>query len=35
MASRIIRDTVTSKLIKPYTRGSESKKDASYVPFWA
>ena len=26
MASRIIRDTVASKLIKPYTRGSESKK---------
>lgn len=35
MASRIIRDTVTAKLIKPYSRGSESKKDASYVPFWA
>lgn len=34
-ASRIIRDTVALKLIKPYTRGSESKKDASYVPFWA
>ena len=35
MASRIIRDAVTAKLIKPHTRGSESKKDASYVPFWA
>lgn len=35
MASRIIRDTVDSRLIKAYTKGSESKKDASYVPFWA
>lgn len=35
MASRIIRDTISADLIKPYSRGSESKKDASYVPFWA
>jgi ATP-dependent DNA helicase RecG len=35
MASRIIRDAVGADLVKPYSRGSESKKDASYVPFWA
>jgi ATP-dependent DNA helicase RecG len=35
MASRVIRDAVEAKLIKPYARGSESKKDASYIPFWA
>ena len=35
MASRIIRDTLEAKLIKPYTQASESKKDASYVPVWA
>jgi predicted HTH transcriptional regulator len=35
MASRIIRDAMDAKLIKAYTKGSESKKDASYVPFWA
>ena len=35
MASRIIRDTLDSKLIKPYTQASESRKDASYVPIWA
>lgn len=34
MASRIIRDTIREGLIKPYGAGS-SKKDASYVPFWA
>ena len=34
-ASRIIRETITMNLIKPHTRGSESRKDASYVPFWA
>ena len=35
MASRIIRDTVDAKLIRSYSKGSDSKKDASYVPFWA
>jgi ATP-dependent DNA helicase RecG len=35
MASRIIRDTIDAKLVKAHTGGSESKKDASYVPFWA
>jgi len=35
MASRIIRDTANAKLIKAHSGGSESKKDASYVPFWA
>ena len=35
MASRIIRETVDAKLVKAYASGSESKKDASYVPFWA
>ena len=35
MVSRIIHDTLESKLIKPYTRGGKSRKDASYVPIWA
>ena len=35
LASRIIRDTIDAKLIKPYSEGSSSKRDASYVPFWA
>jgi predicted HTH transcriptional regulator len=35
MASRIIRDAIDAKLLRPYSKGSESKKDASYVPFWA
>jgi predicted HTH transcriptional regulator len=35
MASRIIRDAIDTKLIKPYGQGIGSKKDASYVPFWA
>ena len=34
-ASRIIRDTLEAKLIKQHVGGSESTKDASYVPFWA
>ena len=34
-ASRIIKDTLEAKLIKQHTGGSESTKDASYVPFWA
>ncbi len=35
LASRIIRDSIEAKLIKPYGEGSGSKRDASYVPFWA
>lgn len=35
VASRVIRDTVEVGWIKPHSGGSESKKDASYVPFWA
>jgi ATP-dependent DNA helicase RecG len=35
MASRIIRETIDTKLVKSYASGSDSKKDASYVPFWA
>jgi len=35
MASRIIRDTIDAGLLKPHTEGSASKKNASYVPFWA
>lgn len=35
LASRIIGDTVDAKLIKPHAAGGGSKKDASYVPFWA
>lgn len=35
-ASRIIRDALDNNLIrKPYGKGSESKRDASYLPFWA
>jgi predicted HTH transcriptional regulator len=34
LASRIIRDTIEAKLIKPYSE-DRSKKDATYVPFWA
>lgn len=35
MASRIIRDTIGEGLIKPHGEGVGSKKDASYIPFWA
>jgi predicted HTH transcriptional regulator len=35
MASRIIHDAIDSGLVKPYAQGNESKKNASYVPFWA
>ena len=34
-ASRIIRDAIEAKLIRPYSEGEGSKKDSSYVPFWA
>jgi predicted HTH transcriptional regulator len=34
MASRIIADTISKKLIKPYNPESKSKKHAKYVPFW-
>jgi predicted HTH transcriptional regulator len=33
-ASKIIRDTFELKLIKPKLEKTESKRDASYVPFW-
>lgn len=35
IASRIIADTTEAGFIKPYDPSSESKKHASYVPFWA
>ena len=35
VASRIIRDTVTNKFIKPEDPHSKSRKHAKYVPFWA
>jgi ATP-dependent DNA helicase RecG len=35
IASRVIRDTLDVGWIKAHAGGSESKKDASYVPFWA
>lgn len=35
IASRIIQDTIQEKLIKSYDPDSQSKKYASYVPFWA
>lgn len=34
-ASRIIRDAIEAKLIRPYSETEVSKKDSSYVPFWA
>jgi len=35
IASRIIQDTIQENLIKSYDPDSQSKKYASYVPFWA
>lgn len=34
-ASLIFRDTIDAGLIKPHSDGAGSRKDASYVPFWA
>ena len=33
--SRIIRDTIDSRLIKPENPDSGSKRYARYLPFWA
>ncbi|MFY9621714.1 MAG: ATP-binding protein [Pyrinomonadaceae bacterium] len=35
VASRIIRDTLNARLIKPEDPESKSRKHARYVPFWA
>ncbi len=35
IASRIIADTIETKLIKPADAQSKSKKFATYIPFWA
>lgn len=35
MASRVIGHTIDAKLIRRRGEGSSSKKDATYVPFWA
>ncbi len=35
IASRIIRDTLEAKLIKPSDPTSKSRKHAKYIPFWA
>lgn len=35
MASRIIKETLEKKLIKPYDPSNTSNKNACYVPFWA
>lgn len=35
MASRIIADTISEGLIKPYDPENTSRKHAKYVPFWA
>ena len=35
IASRIIADTISEGLVKPYDPTSTSKKNARYVPFWA
>jgi hypothetical protein len=34
-ASRIIKDTIDTSLIKAHDQDSGSKRDATYVPFWA
>ena len=34
-ASSVIQDAVREKLIKPHGKGSASKRDTTYVPFWA
>jgi predicted HTH transcriptional regulator len=33
--SRVISDTVAAGLVKPYDPDSDSKRHASYVPYWA
>ena len=35
MASRIISDTISEGLIKPYDPENKSRKHAKYIPFWA
>jgi predicted HTH transcriptional regulator len=35
IASRIIADTIHSKLIKDYDSDSKSRKYAKYIPYWA
>jgi ATP-dependent DNA helicase RecG len=35
IASRIIRDTIEEELIKEDDPDSNSRKYASYIPFWA
>ena len=35
MAHRIIVDTIATELVKRNPSGSESKKNASYIPIWA
>lgn len=35
LASRIIRDTIGTELVKPVLQDNRSKKESSYVPFWA
>jgi ATP-dependent DNA helicase RecG len=35
IASKIIKDTLDQGLIKPTNPDGKSKKDASYIPFWA
>ncbi|MBI1822088.1 MAG: putative DNA binding domain-containing protein [Nitrospirae bacterium] len=35
LASRIIKDALEVELIKAHAEGSGSKRDATYVPFWA
>lgn len=35
VASRIIKDAIESGFIRAHVQGTTSKRDASYVPFWA
>jgi ATP-dependent DNA helicase RecG len=33
--SRVISDTVEAGMVRPYNPESESRRHASYVPYWA
>ena len=35
LASRIITDAIEADLVRPFGEGGWSKRDASYLPFWA
>jgi hypothetical protein len=35
VASRIIREAIEGKLVKPQDAENKSRKHAKYIPFWA